>query len=95
MPPQAHNATITGGEATEVIKPRTDPPLLKGPYTLRQGMWAWKYAPRSMADAAGITAAPMQPVQENAGALKAAGQTAMEMGGKAMQIGCRVSRLTA
>jgi hypothetical protein len=74
-------------EAFEVIKPRTDPPLLKGPYTLRQGMWAWKYAPANVADAAGVAAAPMQPVQGNAGAFAAAGQVVLQMGGKAVQIG--------
>jgi hypothetical protein len=74
-------------EAFEVIKPRSDPPLLKGPYTLRQGMWAWKYAPANVADAAGIDATPLQPVQGNEGALKAAGQTVIKMGNKAMQIG--------
>ena len=40
----------------EVVAPRTAPALLKGPYSLEQGMYSWRFAPAELPSAPPIPA---------------------------------------
>ena len=79
----------------EVVAPRTAPALLKGPYTLEQGMYAWKFAPAELPTAPPIAAAGAAGAGAGAGVIATSTKTLLNVGGKVFSTGVSAVTIAA